>query len=349
MYGEQHFPQEVIDRIAQRIAQMQPTLELAGCRLALVRQAWHALVFEFITPGMPEVEPVDKYLSINYAEVMPSSVPTVVSCEDFDEANYFLDRVEERLGPEAVVDYAAVVKAANGIIWDAYADEAYNFTDDWSPSSLPCNDAPRPYWWDVDGFRNAELVCTANWTTTCAYVDIPEPDGGIGILIDTQSTGLGGEHEYDFDLNTFEERYGFAVGSLEEFLLLKLLCWRGRVKHEFLEPNQGSYQMDDNRAHVEGPKYAFIRYDWIAGLWLTPVAENVRYFEKGIKNDQFTYLYSDYSPDGTQSDFDRMIFAWLLEAREDAVEKEDKEAISSIDRLRLKYQQPSIQEKEATP
>lgn len=332
---DQYFADEVIERIEKRIDALEPRLAMAGWSLSFIRQGFQSLVFDFTTPGMPEVEPTDRYLSINYAEVRAASVPTVVSCSDEDEAHYFLDRVAERLEQETPrLDYEAVLKAANGIIYDAYASEASDFTEDWNPDSLPVNNAEAPCWWDGHGFRDAKLVCTANWTYSCRYTDIPEPEGGIGILIDTESTGLGGEHEYGFNTDDFENTYGFPEGSLEEFLLLQLLCWRGYGP---------DHARSDNRAHVEGPEHAYIRYDWIAGLWLTPVASNVEYFERAIKNEQFKYLYDTYKHWGSnESDFDRMVWAWLLKARENAIAQE--EDTEEIDQLRIKYGEPTIKE-----
>ncbi len=251
--------QQKVSELRARTAEVEALFD-DSVSLALCRVSDMSLTFTFEWGNTPEVDFESRYLTLNY-DCSPSMVPGLVRCDSVEEAHRFLNLVEAR-APE-LPDYEKVLKAANGIVYDGLASAANTFSDEWDPESLPCEVDGAPYWHELSG--KAEFVTTAGWSNLYGpHCDIPTPGEEASLLVKVIAD-VGSEG--DVELAGVLDAYGVPEDSLEEFLVLQLVC------------------------HNDTP-YAYIRYDIIAGIWLLPRPENRKFLEVMVPDDCESY-YDD--------------------------------------------------------
>ena len=227
--------------------------------LALRRVTGMSLTFDFTWGDTPEVNPESKYLAVNY-DCSPAMVPGFVRCDTVEEAHRFLDLVEARA--PGLPDYGKVLGAANAIVYDALANAAYTFSDEWDPESLPCEVDGAPYWLELD--EEVEFVTTAGWSSLYGGLeDIPVPKEEAALLVKVVPD-IGAEGEVE--LARVLEAHNIPEDSLEELLVLQLVC------------------------HNNTP-YAYIRYDIMAGVWLLPRLDNREFLDQATESRDCKYYY----------------------------------------------------------
>ena len=242
----------------------QRTMELQECLpdswwLDLSRVSGHTAVFTFDFPGVPEVGAKDKYLNMHY--VMASSVPGQVICESIEEADRFLDLVEQQ--DNKPIEYEKVLQFGGMVHYHGWVDAIYAFVED--TDELPAEADGAPYWVELPEFDGAELITTVGSSSVHgSHHDIVQPDDETALLIEIVAD-VGGEREVELAQEL--EAVGIEEDTLEEFLALQLVC------------------------HDE--RYGYVRYDLMGAIWLASVPENEEFLEAAIERRDFLDYYKE--------------------------------------------------------
>ena len=264
---------------------------------------------------------MQEYLSINYADVTPSSSPGIVRCEDEAEVDLFLTLLEKRVSdPSASFDYRNVLKAADNVYYHGLRDAMSHHCEDGDPESdFPLKDGDVPYWiLEALGIPDgAVLLYTANWSDLYgSHYDIPVPEGDNAESLLFYIQGDVGAESY-VELGSgddMENWWGVEEGSLEWFLWAQLFCHNCNLA----------------RKH---PQYAYIRYDIIGGVWLVPDPENLNVLKEVIKKDDFNHYY--------RQEPEEALRYWMLAVRRRLVEDDrgyyDDSLVEEFNQLAAEY------------
>jgi hypothetical protein len=264
---------------------------------------------------------MQEYLSINYSTVTPSSSPGIVRCEDDAEVDLFLTLLEGRVSdPSTPFDYQKVLEASNKVYYEGLRDAVSHHCEDRDPENdFPLKDGEVPYW-VLEGLGvpdDSTLLYTAGWSDLYgSYWDIPEPDGdnAASLLFHIQGD-VGGESHVELGSgDDVENWWGIEEGSLEWFLWAQLFCHSCNLAREH-------------------PKYAYVRYDIMGGVWLTPDPENLKSLKSVIKKYDFDSYY--------QQEPGEALHNWMLAVRKKLVEDDrgyyDDDMIEEFNVLAAEY------------
>jgi hypothetical protein len=277
---------EQLERLQARTLEIQEKLgerwTLRGPRMGSWMLQWD-LQWE---GAFPEIDPTNKYLTQNY-DCCSASYPGLVKVDSYIEGYNFLSLLEawSILTPDKLPDIEKILGVHKMVLFDGHASAAYTYSDEYDPESLPCEVDGSLYWMeDINRvFRYADLITTADWCTIYgSYSAIPLPEEPALLLRIFGDTGGESEVELEYVFEHFE----IEPGSLEHLLALQLLC------------------------HQEG-RYAYVRYDLIAAVWLAAVPGNLEYFEAAIEQDDFKRYYNTCRWQDQESERDTAIREWL--------------------------------------